>query len=84
MTGEDQQPFHDGGPYYIEPSLCIYRAIQWIGFDFYKIQQGPERVNALLLVCTYQDIFLDYDKVIDNYTCKYPRTMLLINPLSEN
>ena len=37
MTGEDRQPFHDGGPYYIEPSLFIYRAIQWIGFDFYKI-----------------------------------------------
>ena len=37
MTGEDRQPFHNGGPYYIEPSLFIYRAIQWIGFDFYKI-----------------------------------------------
>ena len=43
-----------------------------------------ERVNALLLVYIHQDIFLDYDKIIDIYASKYPRRMLLINPLSEN
>ena len=45
---------------------------------------GEERLNALLLVCTHQDMFLDYDKIIDIYASKYPRRMLLINPLSEN
>ena len=43
-----------------------------------------ERINALLLVCTHGDIFLDYDKIIDIYASKYPRRMLLVNPLSEN
>ena len=32
----------------------------------------------------HRDIFLDYDKRIDIYASKYPRRMLLINPLSEN
>ena len=45
---------------------------------------GYERVNALLLVCIHRAIFLDYDKAIHIYASKYPRRMLLINPLSEN
>ena len=40
---------------------------------------GEERLNAL-----HQDIFLVYDKIIDIYTSKYPRRMLLVNPLTEN
>ena len=44
---------------------------------------GEERHNALSLVCIHRDIFLDYDKIIDIYA-KYPRRVLLINPLSEN
>ena len=40
-----------------------------------------ERVNALLLVCIHRDTFFDYDKIIDIYEVKYPRKMLLINPL---
>ena len=43
-----------------------------------------ERLDALLLVCIHGDIFLDYDKIINIYASKYPRRMLLINPLSEN
>ena len=43
-----------------------------------------ERLNALLLVYTHQNRFLDYDKIIDMHASKYPRRMLLINPLSEN
>ena len=43
---------------------------------------GEERLNALSLVCIHRDIFLDYDKIIDIYASKYPRRMLLINPLS--
>ena len=43
-----------------------------------------ERLNALLLVCIHRDIFLDYDKMMDIDASKYPRRMLLINPLSGN
>ena len=39
-------------------------------------------LNALSLVYIHQNIFLDYDKIIDIYASKYPRRMLLINPLS--
>ena len=45
---------------------------------------GEERLNALSLVYIHQNIFLDYDKIIDIYAFKYPRRMLLINRLSEN
>ena len=45
---------------------------------------GEELVNALLLVYIHQDIFFDYDKIIDMYTPKYPRSTFLINHLSEN
>ena len=43
-----------------------------------------ERVIALLLVCIHQDICLSYNKRIDAYASKYPRIMLLVNPLIEN
>ena len=45
---------------------------------------GEDRLNALSLIYIYRYIFLDYDKIIDIYASKYPRRMLLINPLSEN
>ena len=45
---------------------------------------GEERLNALSLVYIHRDIFLNYDKIIDIYASKYPRRMLLLNPLSEN
>ena len=45
---------------------------------------GEDRLSALSLVCIHGVIFLDYDKIIDIYASKYPRRMLLINPLSEN
>ena len=44
---------------------------------------GDERLNALSLVSIHREIFLDYDKIIGIYTSKYPRRMLLINPLSK-
>ena len=50
----------------------------------FQSMMGKERLNALSLVCIHIDIFLDYDKIIDIYASKYPRRMLLINPLSEN
>ena len=43
-----------------------------------------ERLNDLSLVCIHRNIFLDYGKIINIYASKYPRRMLLINPLSEN
>ena len=45
---------------------------------------NSKRVNTLLLVCIHRDIFFGYDKIIDIYASKYPRSMLLINPLSKN
>ena len=45
---------------------------------------GDGRLNALSLVYIHRYIFFDYDKIIDIYASKYPRRMLLINPLSEN
>ena len=45
---------------------------------------GEERLNTLSFVCIYRDIFLDCDKIIEIYASKYPRRMILINPLSEN
>ena len=45
---------------------------------------GEERFNALPLLGIFRDIFFDYDKIIDIYASKYPRRVLLIDPLSEN
>ena len=45
---------------------------------------GEGRLNSLSLVYIHRDIFLDQDKIIEIYASKYPRRMLLINPLSEN
>ena len=58
-------------------------ALQHLRADF-RSMMGEECLNALLLACIHRDIFLDYDKIIDIYPSKYPRRMLLINPLSEN
>ena len=50
----------------------------------FRSMMGEGPLNALSFVCIHQDIFLDYDKIIEIYASKYPRRMLLINPLSEN
>ena len=50
----------------------------------FRSMMGEERLNALSFACIHQDIFLDYDKIIEIYAFKYPRRMLLINPLSKN
>ena len=57
--------------------------LQHLRTDFQGMM-GEEHLNALSLVCIHQDIFLDYDNIIDIYASKYLRRMLLINPLSEN
>ena len=50
----------------------------------FRSMMGEERLNVLSLVYIHRDIFLDYDEIIEIYASKYPRRMLLINPLSEN
>ena len=60
-----------------------YSALRHVKTDFRSVM-GEEHLNGLLLVCIHRDIFLDYDKTIDVYASRYPRMMLLINPLSEN
>ena len=45
---------------------------------------SEERLNVFSLVCIPQDILLDYAKIIDIYASKYPRRILLMNPLTEN
>ena len=60
-----------------------YSALRHVKTDFRSVM-GEEHLNGLLLVCIHRDIFLDYDKIIDVYASRYPRMMLLINPLSEN
>ena len=55
--------------------------LQHLRTDFQGMM-GDERLNPLSLVYIHRDIFLDYDKIIDIYASKYPRRMLLINPLS--
>ena len=60
-----------------------YSALRHVKTDFRSVM-GEEHLNGLLLVCIHRDKFLDYDKIIDVYASRYPRMMLLINPLSEN
>ena len=43
---------------------------------------GEERLNALSLLYIHRDVFFDYHKTIHIYESKYPRRMLLINPLN--
>ena len=57
--------------------------LQHIRTDF-RSMMGEERLNALSFLYIHRDIFLDYDKIIDIYASKYPRRMILMNPLSEN
>ena len=57
-------------------------ALQRLRTDFWSMI-GEECLNDLSLVWIHWDIFPDYDKIIDMHTSKYPRRMLLINPLSE-
>ena len=50
----------------------------------FRSMMGEERHNAFSFVYIHRNIFLDYDKIIKLYASKYPRRMLLINPLSED
>ena len=58
-------------------------ALLHVKIDF-RSMMGEDRLNALLLINIHRDIFLDHNKIIDMYSSKFPRRMLLIIPLSEN
>ena len=57
--------------------------LQHLRTDF-RSMMGDEHLKALSLEYIHRNMFLDYDKIIDIYASKYPRRMLLINPLSKN
>ena len=44
---------------------------------------GEDRFNALMLLYVHKDIELDIDAIIYSYSRKYPRRMLIIDPISE-
>ena len=44
---------------------------------------GEDRLNALLLLYVHRDIKLDYDQIIDDYTRRTPRKMVLMNPVGD-
>ena len=81
MMGEEHLNFMKEIPFIRNQSIDFQsKSMEWFLYD-----RDPrhERINALLLVCIHRDIFLGYDKIIDISASKYPRRMLLTNPLSE-
>ena len=46
---------------------------------------GEDRFNALMLLYVHKDIELNIDAIIDSYmySRRYPRMMLLIDPICE-
>ena len=44
---------------------------------------GQQRLNALMLLYIHKDIQINYPNIIDIYANRYPRRMLLKNPLAE-
>ena len=57
-------------------------ALHYAKTDF-RNRMSEDRFNALLQLCVHSDINPDYKKIIDIYAMRYPRTMLLTNPLRE-
>ena len=82
ITGEEHLNFMAEVSFIRNQSIDLQsKSMEWFLYDR---DLRHERINALLLVCIHRDIFLGYDKIIDIYASKYPRRMLLTNPLSEN
>ena len=57
-------------------------ALRYVKTDF-RSTMSEDRFNALLLLHVHNDIKLDYKKIIDMYAMRYPRRMVLKNPLTE-
>ena len=51
--------------------------------NVYRSTMGEDRFNALMLLYVHKDIELNIDAIIDSYSRKYPRRMLLIDPICE-
>ena len=57
-------------------------ALRYVKTDF-RSTISEHRFDVLLLLYVSRDIKLDYKKIIDMYTMRYPRKMVLKNPLTE-
>ena len=57
-------------------------ALRYVKTDF-RSTMLEGRLNALLLLYLHSDIKLDYKKIIVMYAMRYPRRMVLKNPLTE-
>ncbi|XP_052804678.1 52 kDa repressor of the inhibitor of the protein kinase-like [Mya arenaria] len=49
----------------------------------HRSTMGQSRFNALMLLFIHRDIKLDIEEIVNIYARKYPRRMLLIDPLCE-
>ena len=58
-------------------------ALHFIKTD-YRNTMSEDHFNALVLLYVHWDIKLDYNRIIQIYANKYPRRLLLINPLLES
>lgn len=65
-------------------SATVERANSALRFvkSAFRSTMSEERFNALVLLYVHSDIELDYDVIVNKYANKYPRRMLLVNPLS--
>lgn len=50
--------------------------------NVYRSVMKEDRFNALIVLLVHRNIALDYGKVIDMYSQRYPRHMLFCNALS--
>ena len=58
-------------------------ALHFIKTD-YRSTMSEDHFNAPVLLYVHWDIKLDYNRIIQIYANKYPRRLLLINPLLES
>ena len=42
---------------------------------------GQDRLNSLLLLYVHKDLQINYDAVVDSYDSRYPRRIMLLNPM---
>ena len=57
-------------------------ALRHLKIDFWSTM-SEDRFNVLLLLYVHRDIKLDYKNIIDMYTMRYSRIMVLKKPLIE-
>ena len=57
-------------------------ALRYVKTDF-RSTMSVDRFNVLLLLYVHSDMKLDYKKIMDIYAMRYPRRMVLKNPLTE-